>query len=341
MELIKYLQIATGVSTLFKHPVARLVPNVAFLLANLAPRVILFNNNQGVLTPHEAIKLKKIEKIVEKIKTDLDVSSMKTNVYVTTLMPSNAFCLGNSVSLTGPVIGISRDYFENLDNSFIYSSSAYKTWEKLLSQLSDDPLIMAAQLDFATASERKLIFSLAQRFQGVITMEELQGVLAHEIGHAKNNHLAILGAIGSLLEFIFLNRGRHPFIGSTAFLLGVNSASVFGEWQADGECQNNKKYAAGILQFMKKHLLFSLSKRNIQKFPTCTENVSALLSSWDLGSSHPNHAKRMRNAYQMMKNPFKKPSKISIVSKMVAGFGALFLGAEIGYNISNIWKYYR
>lgn len=294
-----------------------------------------------MLTFSEAIKLKKVEQMVEKIKTDLGVSGMKTNVYVTTLMPSNAFCLGNSVSLTGPVIGISRDYFENLDNSFIYSSYAYKTWENLLSQLSDDPFIMAAQIDLATASERKLIFSLAQRFQGVISMEELQGVLAHEIGHAKNNHLATLGAIGSLLEFIFLDRTKHLFIGPIAFLLGLNRVSIFGEWQADSECQNNKKYAAGILQFMKKHLIYSLSKRNIQKFPTCTENVNTLLNSWDLGSSHPNPAKRMRNAHQMMKNPLKKPSKISVVSKVVAGLGALLLGAEIGSNINNVWKYYR
>lgn len=377
MELLYYFQIASCVSSVFdKHPLAQAIPVSVSLLANLAPGVFQIGSAHHQLTLSEQLKLKKIEKIVDEIKVDLGIADMKTNLYVTSMMKNNAFCIGNSTSFTGPLIGISKEFFANFDSESIEMSPLYQKWRIVLKGLSDDPKELAKQLDLLSPTEQADIFSLATVFANTLTKEELKGILAHELGHAKNNHLITLPLLTQLALYgnIYGMEAVVRFFRSTTceevlpklircktllppivqwlyvplFLGSIVSAvaamgwiSVHGEWQADAECQTKAKYAFGLHQFMKKMLLVSLKERDIKKFPTCASQVSSMLNSWDLRSTHPNFARRMENALEMIRRPLKEPSKVSMVSKAIAGLGACVLGAQVVSHAYSLLSHYN
>ncbi len=346
MEISTYLTlgfIAVGMVT--DNPVLLAIPTALRAIANVAPSYFPLESPPSLLEK-DVKKLTILEGYVDEIKRDLGLENMSVNLYVSHMVGENAFCLGNSSSLTGPVVGIGHTYFENFNSRELKRSSDYQRWQLILNSLSDEPLTLAKQLDNLPKGVRRDIFNLARKFKGVLTEKELKGVLAHELGHAKNNHLLKSGGYLGLI-FALLTRIVPNHINLVGFLLLVkgmwtvmDGVSQHHEWEADLECQNASRYAEGLHLVTKKWLISSLVKG--KAFSTYEGKVEEMLGSWDIGSSHPNHARRMRNALNMAANPKQTERSMSYTAKalsLIGGASLISKGALDAHNIARHFNY--
>lgn len=334
----------TLATSLLGHPLIKAPYQLFQLSAALVPTLFYNNKDFVVLSYQEKEKLKRIEKMVDEIKLDLGISSMKTNLYVLKELDDNAFCMGSAFSLTGAIIGIGRSYINHSPFKAANLSSEDKKLIAIIHSLSDTPETLAKEIDALSLKEQKSILSLIQDENNyLLTTDEIQGVIAHELGHAKHAHLMtnfalsplLMEGVFALFKMIEEQLGQQGSLPVKSFLFGVKVLSAMWgidqiaricEWQADYECQNNVKYAAGMHKLAKRLLIESLLQRDKKKFPTCDSKVSQMLQSWDSFSSHPNLAKRMKNALEMTANPSPKPPQISLTAKMIIGVSIVLFG---------------
>jgi hypothetical protein len=232
--------------------------------------------------------------------------------------------------------------FESLS---IIKDPEFREWLSLLNEMPNTPLDLGKYLDSCSGEKRERIKNLATKFRHILSQDEIKSIFAHELGHAKNHHtLKTFGFLSIILTAdkltqVFANSlgfGNKYSLASIALVsLSIYAVSRSHETEADGECAAASQYQKGMLKFHKKELINHLFQKTSSSFESKT---SEMLKGNSWLSSHPNAAKRMEHAAQLLQTEHPSASVMTVAAKALVGLGALSLIRKCLSHAVDIWN---
>jgi len=329
------------VGIVFDSPVLKAVPTAIRLAANCYP-TFLTGVRKKTLSNEEEAKFLKIKNLIPKICDDLGIKEGgKVKLHIAPF-GANAGMIGTTSSFGGPVLCLGNTYFNQFD-SVKTDDLDYVEWLDLLEKMPNNPSDLGKYLDGCSENLRERIRNLAEKFKNVLSQDELESVLAHELGHAKHHHL--LTNSGLILSYLaaekvanvianYLNLGRVFTIASLPmFFLTIYKISRFQEVEADGECAFQSRYQKGMLSFYKRGLIKDLFARTASHFE---KEASRNLHSFEWFSSHPNHAKRLEHATQLSQHEHHTATAMTSVAWALAALGVVSLARDFFFDAKAI-----
>lgn len=228
-------------------------------------------------------------------------------------------------------IFISKKYFESYQQNCALKEE--QEWDELQDEIPDDPIQLGRYLDQADPALRSRIHQLADKHILSCKRNEMQGIIAHELGHAKHFHTHQIIAISTLFlytteKLLSLLNNTNPIQTSLGLLCcaAITYKTAFGfsfpmanhfyrhcETEADRETAVTPEYLNGCISFFKKKLIDSLKDVPSGR---CEEHVKKKLEKVD-SKTHPNTAKRIQNLIQLRGLPYQIPSLIASIGKAV------------------------
>jgi hypothetical protein len=323
--------IVTGIVT--NSPVLQAVPTAFRLTATCFPRLFPLGLTKR-LTSEEKVKLEKIKSLLPGICQDLGIKdSVKIHLRVSRQLGANACMIGTTTSsFGGPVLCLGDTFFKNYESISLPENSDFREWLGLLDEIPNTPVELGKYLDGCDKEKRERIKGFAKKFKDVLSKEELESILAHELGHAKHHHL--LKTSGLLLVILTADKLAQVFANTIGFgihyalaslpllLLSVEAISRIHETEADGECGHSNKYQKGMLNFHKKELIDHLFQNATSSFES---NAAKMLQKVEWKSSHPNFATRLQHAIVLSQDQPHPKTAMTRVAWVLAGLGALNL----------------
>jgi Zn-dependent protease with chaperone function len=312
------------------------------LFAHFLPSSMAYSNRTN-FTNEEKIKYDRIRSIVLEVGKNTGIANLdRVNFRVTKEVSDNACMMGSTLSFGGPVMCLANNYFSNFESPQVMRDPEYCEWRQLLSELPDDPEKLGTYLDACSLKKWGQIFLLSRKFNSVLTSDELKGMIAHELGHAKHFHglvhvvaLTLLGLAGLKFEEF-----SQPYLGfcSTIASLGFVYAgflyvSKSSEREADEETSASLSYALGLKDFFKKELIKELTRKR-----SASSHVKESLAEIGWFRSHPTHAQRVHAAMKRIQNGDRfSPRSVSLFKRALAASGALILIGQVAQAVSLIW----
>lgn len=227
------------------------------------------------------------------------------------------------------------DKFKHLS---ILNDADFREWILMLDEIPNTPSELGKFIDTCPAEKRNRIKDLAKKFKEVLSQDELESILAHELGHAKHHHL--LKSSGLMLLALTADKLTQAFANTIGFgteyafasiplvWLTIDAISRSHEEEADGECAHVNKYQRGMRKFHKKELINDLFEKTSSSFETKTNEM---LQDIEWTSSHPNRAKRLQHAVDISKHQNHPKTAMTKAAWILAGLGALRL-AQMCYS---------
>lgn len=170
--------------------------------------------------PGQEEKLAKIKRAVENAKADLNINS-NVNIRISEnadQVVDNALMIGSTWSIGGPVMLISRTWFDKFGNC---NDPEFATWTQALNELPNEPRALAKALSVMPTDQRATFKTQTKKFQNYQTEDQMSGIIAHELGHAKYHHglsaTCITGVALRTLNFMrfalgtYLDAKKQPF----------------------------------------------------------------------------------------------------------------------------------
>ncbi len=334
----------------YRHSASNTIATFVNVLAHVYPSAI--NLGKVSLSPKQQEKADLINSLIEEIKPSLGLERVSVNLIIDSSVNHNASIMGSSSALGGPVLSLGKEYFKYFNSSYSKTHSFRKA-QLLLQKLPDHPLEMGKYLDSLHPQEAATVLKIIHSQFSVLSTKELKGILAHELGHAKQHHsLRSCGVLATMLYIGALSLNNFKYI-PTISPPELNSAAIIGsfflvpaavlatfqqfsrihEYEADKECGNKLDTMQGIQSFFKRLIIREIIKNNFdnssQKNPSYYEQIKQKLDSWEYFTSHPHPAKRMMQNYLQMNSPT-KPSRYMAISSMIStAIGTTFLTAQV------------
>lgn len=296
------------------------------------------------LTSIENQKLEQIKKTVRSVADRLGISQ-STNLSAGILknMSKNIGVLGSIPFLSNLKIVITEDYFKNYKLKCDANSKEELEWKKFLAAAPDDPIRLGQFLDQLDLETRNRLQQLAKKYTLILEEDELQGMIAHELGHARHNHALVKFAIRGLFLYEILNEPHLEAIQTDIPLLlqklSMICLMVFFspylsrrcETEADLQTSISSEYLEGLILNLKKELILELTQ---DLGSSHEEKAKNLLHNADYLSSHPNDAKRMINLIELRDKPYTPPSLLSSIGERLIPCISLLLIARDIYSLS-------
>ncbi len=366
MTIDYYLSVGSLIAGIVTNsPFLKAVPTAFRLTATCFPRLFPLGLTKSFTSEEEA-KLGRIKNLLPAICQDLGIKDPhKINLRVSNQFGANAYMIGTTSSLGGPVLCLGNTYFEKYeslatpDNSSFSKwlslfkkeslattdNSEFSKWLALLEEIPNTPTELGKYIDSCSQEKRKQIKDFAKKFKDVLSQDELESMLAHELGHAKHHHL--LKSSGILLLIFTADKLAQVFANSIGFEILYNFASIplvyltfkaisrSHETEADGECAVKSKYQKGMLKFHKKELINDLFEKTSSSFES---KVSAMIQKGEWTSTHPNAAKRLAHAVQLSQKQNHPTTAMTNVAWALAGLGVLSLIEMCFLDARQIWN---
>lgn len=221
---------------------------------------------------------------------------------------------------------------EKFKHLSILKDPEFCEWILIVDEIPNTPSELGKFIDSCSESKRNRIKELAKKFKEVLSQDELESILAHELGHAKHHHF--LKSSGLVLMTLTANALMQVFATRIGFGLGYALASIPLVWltikaisrsheeEADGECAHVIKYQRGMLKFHKKELINDLFEKTSSSFEAKTHEM---LNGMDWRSSHPNSAKRLQRAIEISKHQNHPKTVMTTTAWILAGLGVFDL----------------
>ena len=285
------------------------------------------------LSPQEQEKYQRIRIIIDEVGRKVGISCPESvKFYISKEVTQNACMSGSIAAIGSPVMALANDYFTHFDSPDIQQDPDYQEWEKLFGNMPEHPLDLAKYLENCSSDLLKKIQTLHKQFALVLTEEELKGVIAHELGHAKHLHswkklFYMIPLSWGAFKMQKISEPYLPFSGLFAFILfslGLQQVTQMHEKEADEETCVAQTYNTGFQKFFKKHLLSELLKK-----PTELE-VESMLRKIDF-NTHPHPAKRIVASLGRQE---REATPISSWEKGIACMGGILLMGEIYLKMS-------
>lgn len=291
------------------------------------------------LTPEEKKKYERIRGFMIEAAQKVGISNPESIQFrVSKKISSNACMVGSVAGLGGPVMCVANNFFTQFESPEILNDPKYIEWTRLLSELPDHPLELAEKLKSYSPETLSQIKTFTEKFNSVLTEEELKGIIAHELGHAKHLHVwkriflsapfywvarsvasVAEGLLTKLISFILLD-------------IANNKITQIFEKEADSETNVSALYSTGIKSFFKKRVIQELVEGSNSSIE---ERAKQMIEGFDFFSSHPHPAKRVIAAINRKEEPSKP---ISYGEKTVALFGGAILAKNLGTYFYHSWK---
>jgi hypothetical protein len=347
-QAIVFGSITIGMFT--DSPALKAIPTAFRIIAALYPKALTIGLSEGK-TSEEKEKLQRISEKVQEIVSRLGMNC-QVNVRVCPFVGANACMIGVESSFGGPLMVFGKTFFDHFDSDF-QTDLEFQEWLDLMEKIPNEPQELGKYLDQCSNAVRQRIGELTKKFRDYLSQEEMEFVIAHELGHAKHHHLLQLS--GTILLFwtaseivehtLFYFNLPHLLIPcmiiEMAYLIGkVSQVSKNLEIEADETAINAKIYQIGMTLFFKKNLINNLLSADdttgLQK------KVQDLLKSGDYFSSHPNHAKRLAHAVCLLDQSDveledqDQPIQMHWTAKIIAGCGIIELAKQITHHVIEI-----
>jgi hypothetical protein len=233
---------------------------------------------------------------------------------------------------------------ERFKHLSILNDAEFREWMLILHEIPNTPSELGKFIDHCSLEKRNRIKDLAKKFEAVLSQDELESVLAHELGHAKHHHalkssgLMLLILTADKLAKVFANTlgfgTEYAFASVFMVALSIDAISRVHEKEADGECAHVSKYQNGLLNLHKKNLINDLFKKTTSSFET---KATEMLHNIQWRSSHPNNAKRLQHAIEISKHQNHPKTAMTNVAWVLAGLGLLRLGGMCYSNALKIF----
>lgn len=351
MTLDYYLSMAsiiTGAVT--KSPILLSIPTAFRLTASFIPKLFPMGLTK-IFTKEEQEKLDRIKNLLPAIRQDLGIKdSTKINLRVSRQLGANACMIGTTSSLGGPVLCLGNDYFKNYEfkSNDKNENGDFCEWLTILRNMPNTPSKLGKYIDGCSAKKRARIKELAKKFKDILSKNELEATLAHELGHAKHHHilksggLFLLALIADDTAQLFANSigfGDQYFWASFPLIwLTIDAISRSNETEADGECASAVKYQQGMAEFHKKYLINDLfEKKERDSAATSFEtDVAAMTQEVELFSSHPNSAKRLQYAVKLLETKNHPKTAMTKTAWALVGLGVAALAYRSFSHFLNI-----
>jgi hypothetical protein len=319
-----------------------MIPNdtkIILFFGNLFPTALAPSHRQD-FTVEEEKKYERIREMIKEIGNKMGLSHPESvDFRITKAFGENACMVGNGISFSGPVMCLANDYFTHFEKPEILKDPEYREWKSCLEKMPDHPLKMGEWIDTLSPGERSRIHGLAKKFSSVLSSEELQGIMAHELGHAKHLHAwkklffmipMAWGAV-KVMDVVGHFWGSYTLF-SIFFYLAMQQVQRGFEREADEASAVSKIYSAGVKSFFKRMTVVQLTKASPL---SAAKRAETMLEGRDLFSSHPHPAKRVASALER-KERLAQP--ISVLEKGIAFCGALLLTKEVAAIVSSVWN---
>jgi hypothetical protein len=266
--------------------------------------------NSVSLDEKEEQKLDKIRSIISEVGENLgftqkDLPSVGIDYFGGCCATASRYVIGKPVIFIG---GNSFNKFEELDLERDLSALKFD-----FSSLPDDPIEIAKKLDGFSILEQRKVRAAADIFSYIHDEDEFKFIVAHELGHIKHSHALsdiFYSSMFSLAYTVILKEAskRFNFSLSSSLVIASPLGYLYSQYlskeqekEADNECKGT--YEKGLKSFLKKRLVVEVMQGNFGNYESV---VKKMLVSWDLFSTHPNHAKRLQFFTQKDYTPLKK-----------------------------------
>lgn len=345
MTIDYYLSIGSLITGVITHsPMLQAVPTALRFTATCFPRLFPLGISKSY-TCEEQLKLDNIKTLLTQIGPDLGIKNPnKINLRISNQLGANACMVGTINSIGGPLLCLGNLYFKNYQSE-LSKDSEYPEWVNLLNEISNTPLAIGKYIDECTIEKREKIKKLAKQFKDVLSQDELESILAHELGHAKHHHLLqfsgllLMTLTANTLAQVFANTIGFGLIYSFASIplvyLTIQAISRSHETEADGECVSATKYQQGMLKIHKKEMINQLFKKTSFAFEN---KVAEMLQETEWTSSHPNNAKRLQHVIQLSKEQPHPSTRMTHVAWSLTGLGILSLARSCCLDATAIWN---
>lgn len=290
-------------------------------------------------TSEEKEKYKQLHKEIHTVAQQLHIPH-RTNLSVEILNEESSSIYTQSNLILGIArIFIPKDYFENYG-----TLKEDEEWNRLQREIPDDPIQLGRYFDQVDPILRERIQELADKHISLCNQSEIQGIFAHELGHAKCFHTIQRGSISgvfvyalerclSLLNSEDLIQNSLGFLICSIFLYNTSFGFSFPMWmqfsrhcetEADREATIAPEYSDGIISCFKKELI-----ERLEDVPSgsCEEWVKKELEK--AGSkTHPTTSKRIQDLLQLKGKLNSSPSLLATLGKVVMVSIPLFFAAQ-------------
>lgn len=345
MTIDYYISLGSAITgILTDSPLLKAVPTAFRLTATCFPRLFPLGMTKRFNTEEKA-KLGRIQGLLKGICQDLGIKdSSRINLRVSRQLGANACMIGTINSWGGPVLCLGDTYFKNYESLLNTDNSEFRKWLALLDEIPNTPAELGRYMDGCSIEKRNQIQRLSRKFKDVLSQDELESMLAHELGHAKHYHL--LKISGLLLLTLAADKAAQVFAKKIGFhtvytflslpliYIAIQAIARGCESEADGECAVTAKYQRGMLEFHKKQLISELFKKTFFSFE---KKVDQMIKASDWRSSHPNAAKRLQHAVQLTQKQNHPSTKMTKVAWALTGLGVLSLIQDCVLNAVQIW----
>jgi hypothetical protein len=304
---------------------------IELLFGNCMPISIAPSGRNQFLNREDQAKYERIRSLIVEVGEKIGIADPQSiHFLITTQLQQNACMVGSTIALGRPVMCLSNDYFTHFESPSILNDPLYQSWKACVANLPDDPIEIGKALASCPSDMRRAIYDMSKKFKSVITREELQGVVAHEFGHAKHLHnwkklfflFSIPAAVILIAHRAFSKQQEIGILASLfALSIGMNQVSQIFEKEADEETSASRAYNAGLKLFFKKIVIAELSSPSILD-PERT--AKKRVEQFDFGT-HPHPAKRVLAAMRRKETP---AQPISAFEKGIALFGGILLVNE-------------
>ncbi len=317
------------------------------------PDSSIFNN----FTPEEKEKLLEIQKQIQAVASALELPE---NMDRALQIVDHGDISVKGVLGSTPTLTISKSDFD------VYESNFTEKWKGILNELPNHPLDLARFIDEASPEKRNELHLLVLEMgeNDIIDQKVLRGILAHELGHLRrvdisSNGLFFLLVICLRSLVLYTNPTNTSVWNSliaTILSTGVQYPPLFRlinaplsqmiENGADAQSRISSDCREGLITAQKNCLLRDLVnfQRNENSIgSSCVQETETMLKSQDLGSSHPNNAKRLLNLLEAKDRPYEPPSRLFSTAKiaLTAGIHLTFLAIEAYQFYSSFTETYK